>query len=101
MAAQFGSAVQDFHGSRISTKELPTMDAPSKSTMGLVQSTNDLLRSAGDYRNTILSHCANRGKAHQLDDPKLSDAEYSTSAKFQTWRRPGAAADARFDHILN
>ena len=76
MAAQFGSAVQDFPGSRISTKEL-MMDAPSKSTMGLVQSTNDLLKATGDYRNTILNHRANLfGKAHQLDDPKLSDAEY-------------------------
>ena len=37
MAGQFGSAVQDFPGSRISTKEL-VADAPSKSTMGLMQS---------------------------------------------------------------
>ena len=76
MAGQFASAVQDFPGSRISTKEL-TMDAPSKSTMGLQQNTDDLLKATADYRDTILNHRANLyGKAQQLDDPSLSDAEY-------------------------
>src|SRR5262249_41945602 len=63
MAGQFSSAVQDFPGSRISTKELQ-MDAPSKSTMGLVQSTDDLLRASRDYRRQIVLHRANLfGKA--------------------------------------
>ena len=76
MSGQFASAVQDFPGSRISTKELMT-DAPSKSTMGLTQNTDDLLKATGDYRDQILNHRANLfGKAQQLNDPSLSDAEY-------------------------
>ena len=52
MAGQFSSAVQDFPGSRISTKEL-VADAPSKSTMGLVQSTPDLIKATEDYQQQI------------------------------------------------
>jgi len=76
MAGQFASAVQDFPGSRISTKELLT-DAPSKSTMDLGQSTGDLVKATEQYRDQLLDHRANLfGKAQQLDDPNLSDAEH-------------------------
>ena len=76
MASQFASAVQDFPGSRISTKELLT-DAPSKSTMDLAQDYPDFLRSAGDYREQLLNHRSNLfGKTGQLSDPSLTDADY-------------------------
>jgi hypothetical protein len=76
IAGQFASAVQDFPGSRISTKEL-MMDAPSKSTMKLTQGPDDFIKATEDYRDQILNHRANLfGKAQQLDDPALSDAEY-------------------------
>lgn len=77
MAGQFSSAVQDFPGSRISTKEL-VADAPSKSTMGLVQSTPDLVKATQDYRQQIVQHRANLfGKAQQLGSADLSDADYA------------------------
>ena len=76
MAGQFGSAVQDFPGSRISTKEL-VADAPSKSTMGLMQSPDDLTKATEEYRDQLLTHRANLfGKAQQLNSPDLTDAEY-------------------------
>jgi hypothetical protein len=76
MAAQFGSAVQDFPGSRISTKEL-VADAPSKSSMGLEQGTDSFLAAARQYQDQILNHRTNlAGKAGQLNDPTVSDAEY-------------------------
>ena len=45
--------------------------------MGLTQNTDDLLKATADYRDVILNHRANLyGKAQQLNDPSLSDAEY-------------------------
>jgi hypothetical protein len=76
MAAQFGSAVQDFPGSRISTKEL-VADAPSKSSMGLEQGADSFLKATEQYRDQVLNHRTNLfGKAQQFGNPGLSDAEY-------------------------
>lgn len=76
MAGQFGSAVQDFPGSRISTKELQA-DAPSKSTMGLAQGYDSFLHSTQQYRDQIAQHRADLfGKAEQQSSPNLSDYDY-------------------------
>jgi hypothetical protein len=76
MAAQFGSAVQDFPGSRISTKEL-VADAPSKSSMGLGQGYDSFIANTKQYQNQVLEHRTNLfGKAQQLNNPTLSDYDY-------------------------
>jgi hypothetical protein len=76
MAGQFGSAVQDFPGSRISTKEL-TADAPSKSNMTLSQGYDSFIRATQRYQDTIEDHRAGIfGKAQQLNSPNLTDYDY-------------------------
>jgi hypothetical protein len=76
MASQFGSAVQDFPGSRISTKELQA-DAPSKSSMSLSQGTDSFLKATQQYQNQLENHRANLfGKAQQLNAPGLTDYDY-------------------------
>jgi hypothetical protein len=76
MAGQFAAGVQDFPGSRISTKELLT-DAPSKSSMKPQQGVDSWVRAGEQYRQQLLEHRTNLfGKAQQLDHSKLTDAEY-------------------------
>jgi hypothetical protein len=76
MAGQFGSAVQDFPGSRISTKEL-TADAPSKSNMTLSQGYDAFIRATQRYQDTLQDHRAGIfGKAQQLNSPNLTDYDY-------------------------
>lgn len=76
MASQFSASVQDFPGSRISTKELQS-DAPSKSSMDIGQGLDSFLAATDQYRDQLLNHRTNLfGKAQQLSNPSLSDAEY-------------------------
>jgi hypothetical protein len=77
MAGQFTEGVQDFPGSRISTKELVT-DAPSKSQMGnLGQGYGNMVQAAQDYRARLVEHRAQLfGKAQVIDDPRLTNEDY-------------------------
>ena len=80
MALQYVAGTQDFKGAgRITQSELQ-QDAPSQSTMGqLNQSQDDFNKGMNDYRKQIAQHRANLfGKAQMLDDPALSDEDYAT-----------------------
>ena len=80
MGLQYVAGTQDFKGAgRITQSELQ-QDAPSQSTMGqLNQSQDDFNKGMNDYRKQIAQHRANLfGKAQMLDDPSLSDEDYAT-----------------------
>ena len=92
MAGQFGSAVQDFPGSRISTKEL-VADAPSKSTMGLMQSPDDLTKGDGGISRPI-AHASRQfvrqGAAVEQPQPLGCGIRQIRQPDLQIGRRPRA-----------
>jgi hypothetical protein len=91
MGKQYASGVQDFHGAgRITQQELK-QDLPGQSTMSnRQQSAEDFRQGVNDYIATLQQKRALLfGKAGQLANPALSDADYNSPS--MAIYRPGGS----------